>query len=389
MKNEENIYRKYCIGCGLCHSCNKTIFHKKNGFIFPENIDIELCRQICPAGGNYLNALSKDRPWGKYLTYECTWSKDATIRYNASSGGTLTSLCLYLLENGIVDGIIQTRMSNNSPIETETVISYSEQDVKKCMGSRYTASAPLINILQIVDKNKNYAFVGKPCDVLILRNYISLHSEWEQVFTIMMSFFCAGMPGKRANQKLLANLKTDEEHCTRLTYRGNGWPGFATAVLSNGNVNKMSYNDSWGGILGRDINQYCKFCMDGIGEFADIACGDAWYMRNDKLPDFNEHDGRNITFARTELGLELLQDAIKKGYLSKEDYNIQELKWIQAHQYSRKSKTYYRILAMKFCFQLVPIYSVKKLREFSKVISVKSRVKIILGTIKRVIEGKM
>ena len=118
------------------------------------------------------------------------------------------------------------------------------------------------------------------------------------------------------------------------------------AVDDKGNKHAMSYNDSWGKILGRDINKFCRFCMDGIGEFADISCGDAWYIEEDGTPDFNEHDGRNITFSRTKKGDELLKMCVKDGVLISESYEINNLKCIQKYQYERRSHVYSRILGM-------------------------------------------
>ena len=87
-----------------------------------------------------------------------------------------------------------------------------------------------------------------------------------------------------------------------LRYRGDGWPGYATATQYDGKVFKMDYNTSWGQILGRDIMKMCRFCLDGIGEMADISCCDAWYLTNDNKPDFSEADGRNAVFCRSKLG---------------------------------------------------------------------------------------
>ncbi len=34
--------------------------------------------------------------------------------------------------------------------------------------------------------------------------------------------------------------------------------------------------------------------FDGIGEMADVACGDAWYLTESGQADFSEHAGRNV-----------------------------------------------------------------------------------------------
>lgn len=55
----------------------------------------------------------------------------------------------------------------------------------------------------------------------------------------------------------------------------------------------MTYNDSWGKILGRELGFRCKICPDGIGMLADISSGDSWNTK-DGYPDFTEGDGKTF-----------------------------------------------------------------------------------------------
>lgn len=392
MKKKIEMYKKYCAGCGLCHSVKQTPVHYENGFLKPDlaEKDLEFCENVCPANGNHIDSLNEDYPWGKFLLSGVTWSNDEKIRYEASSGGTLSTIAIYLLENKIVDEIIQIRKKDKKPIETEYTISKNAEEIRKCSGSRYTVSSPLIELLKVIKPEKKYAFIGKPCDVLALKNYMKkVNPELKKNIIITMSFFCAGMPSRQANLRLLKELQSNEKVCNNLIYRGRGWPGYATATNEDGKSFSMTYNDSWGHILGRDINYFCRFCMDGIGEFADISCGDAWYLTLDKQPDFSEHDGRNITFARTEIGKKILLGVVKNGKIVMDNYNLEELKYIQNYQYMRRSQIYSRILGLKICGKLTPEYSLKNIKHFSVKLTFKEKIKITLGTIKRVIKGKM
>src|SRR3546814_6618598 len=60
-------------------------------------------------------------------------------------------------------------------------------------------------------------------------------------------------------------------------YRGNGWPGQAVALTTDGRAGEMSYERSWGDHLSREVQFRCKNCPDAVGGTADIACADAWY----------------------------------------------------------------------------------------------------------------
>lgn len=390
LKQDIKKYEEYCAGCGLCHSVNNIPFTYINGFFKPilKESDLNFCEQICPAGGKHIYRLDPKLPWGRYENVYCSWSTDKKIRYTASSGGTLTALAVFLLNNNIVDGIIHTKVSKDSVIDTQYTVSYTIDDVVSRSGSRYTASSPLINLLGAIEEGKKYAFIGKPCDVIALNNYTQ-SQKFNQPIVLTMSFFCAGEPSRKANKKLLDCLGTSEKTCRKLIYRGNGWPGYATALDENNTSKRMTYNESWGSILGRDINHYCKFCMDGIGEFADIACGDAWYMNADGTPDFSEHDGRNVTFARTKAGQNILDQAYKAGILNLSSYDINELKFIQNYQYERRTHVYSRILGMRICGHNVPNYPMKIIKAYSDKLTLMQKLRISFGTVKRVWKGNM
>ncbi len=385
------VYKTYCTGCGLCGS-ERGIHFTNDEQGFPQAMisaeDVKLCKRICPASG-CLWELQKGEIWGDYKKVFLGWSQDEEIRKKASSGGTITTLCIYLLEHGGIDGIIHTRKSKRIPYATETVISKNREDILKGMGSRYSISSPLLNIRQI-PKGKRYCFVGKPCDVYALRSLMQIDNSIADLIPISISFFCAGMPSVNAQRKLLEKLECSEADCYDLQYRGNGWPGYATAIHSDGKQKSITYAESWGSILGRNVRYCCRFCLDGVGTFADIACGDAWYLKNGQ-PDFTEADGRNVIFARSEIGYSIILDADEKKYLHIEDYanGIDELKMIQPYQYDRKSTMNAMLMAAKLCGRPIPYYPIHILKNYASYANIKTKGKRFVGTLRRIIKHKI
>ena len=299
------ICQEYCTGCGLCGSERDKVFKEDNkGFLYPklDISDLNLCKMVCPSAGNAVNNYAKGNIWGNIISCCLGWSSNNKIRFSASSGGVITSACIFLLNNHYVDGIIQTKQNDDDPRKTTTVVCKNEKDVLACSGSRYTCSSPLYRICELIEAGKKYAFVGKPCDVSALRMYmLNSDAEWTKQIVVLLSFFCAGQPSLDANNKLLSALGcNDVNNLEKLSYRGNGWPGKATVTLKNGQTNEMDYETSWMTILGRDVRKCCRFCADGTGEMADISCGDAWYLTKAGKPDFMEHPGRNVVFSRTK-----------------------------------------------------------------------------------------
>ena len=393
--NSKKVIEKYCTGCGLCKAVKGVNLHvDSNGYYHPHlktEESISFCENVCPSQGTSI-LRSNGTIWGLSQNVWLGFANDKNIRSHSSSGGMITAICCYLLSANIVDGIIQTKMDPSNPISTITVVSKTIDEVKECSGSRYSISHPLETLFDIVEPNKKYAFVGKPCDVSALRCYLEQDEELGERISILISFFCAGMPSIKANQKLLNYLGcSSDEQCCDLQYRGDGWPGYTTVKLKNGEINKCSYQESWRTILGRDVAQICRLCPDGIGELADISCGDAWYLSDDDKPLFDERDGRNVVFARTNVGLEICEGALNDGVISLikyEDY-VNELQYSQNYQYDRRASLKYMLFALKLLGKETPMYDKKVLDSFSDALPTSIKFRRFGGTIKRVIRGKM
>ncbi len=192
-KNKElNVYKEYCTGCGLCSAVNNVKFtQNSDGDYYPQltDKDLSLCRLVCPASGKYTEYLDKKTIWGNYKNIYIGWSSDKDIRLKASSGGALTAICCWLLQNNKVDAIIQTVADKHKPWKTATTKSYTVKQVISGCGSRYSSSSPLLNITSIIEKNERYAFVGKPCDISALRCYMTENKALENNILYFLSFF--------------------------------------------------------------------------------------------------------------------------------------------------------------------------------------------------------
>lgn len=386
-----NLCNEYCIGCGLCESELKAIMKQdEKGFLRPQLVDnadtIDFLNKVCPVVNNYSD--NDGSPWGTSIKMLAGYSNDIKIRKMASSGGVLTSLAIFLLESGKVDGVIQVETSAEEPTKTVCRVSVCREDVIACCGSRYAISSPWIRLNEMVEEGKTYAAIGKPCDIVALKKLINENSKYRNI-KYLLSFFCAGLPSDKANDELLSQLGCKKEECVALTYRGNGWPGEATAVTADGSEYKMEYSKAWGGILGRDVNPFCRLCMDGIGEAADIACGDGWYIKNNQ-PDFSEGDGRNVIIVRSQNGLDLMNAAVEAGMLTIEEWSKpEELEIIQKYQYVRRTTMRAKLWGYKICGRPTPHYDKKVLKMYSDKAFFSHKMKIVLGTIKRIVTKKI
>ncbi len=379
----------YCVGCKLCEVYKKAeLITDEKGFSSPKSGDQEWLDHICPIGNIPSDNYDFSLIWGRENGVFYGWSKDEEVRKTASSGGMLTEISKYLLRTGKADGIIHVEADATCQTRNNTTISYSEEEILSKAGSRYSISSPL-DILDKIDITKKYVFIGKPCDIVALRNLQRIDSQIGEVLPILLSFFCMGLPSTDAQKKLLSALGTDDAKCCKLVYRGNGWPGYATTVNQDGSTKKIDYVSSWGKILGRDVMTACRFCLDGIGEAADISCGDAWYLEKGNKPDFSEREGRNVVFARTGVGRQILDEMNESGIVELEPIQDYEdyLSKVQYSQYIRRASMKSRVLAMRLFGRAVPAYQKKMLSAYSKRISRSDRIRAFAGTCKRIIKG--
>lgn len=389
-----------CSGCGACAAIAPGLIsmgYEGPGLLRPEQRgpvteDQEKgIRSVCPGIGLVQEPLvRKDHLlWGP-ITDSCAgYAADPNLRRNASSGGALSALLVYLLESGTVDAVMQTSASPDLAIGNTAVVSTTPEDVFRAAGSRYAPSAPLAGIEAYLDGDRRFAFVGKPCDVAALRALERLDPRVGRYFPVMLSFFCAGVPSLAGARKILQQLDAREADVTEFRYRGDGWPGFATAKLTDGSARRMSYSDSWGGILSKHVQFRCKICPDGTGGFADIVCADAWETDEKGYPVFEERDGQSLILSRTDLGKSITDAAREDGAIVTEPFDIRLLESMQPGQTQKRRFALARLLALRILGRPAPKYEGFHLVRNAMRAGILANLKNFIGTGRRVIQGNI
>jgi coenzyme F420 hydrogenase subunit beta len=316
-------------------------------------------------------------------------AEDPDRRRIASSGGALTALLVYALEARLVDRVVHVAASPDDPVAACVTCSRSAQAILAGAGSRYVASSPLAAIDRILAEGGTIAFVGKPCDVSALRALAAHDPRVDRHVRYALSFFCAGIPSRRAIRRMLAAMNVPEQELAALRYRGHGWPGNAVAQTKSGLVAEMSYEHSWGGFLSRDVQFRCKICPDAVGGAADIACGDAWHSDEKGYPMLMEQgDGRSLVIARTQAGQRLVGDAVAAGLLSVHPLDVGQIHAMQPAQARRKRLVGARMAGLRATFQPHPRAAHLGVREAAATASLGSKLKDFLGSVRRVLTGQ-
>ncbi len=394
-----------CSGCGLCAGLGEgpdkpiVMRDSPDGYRRPYASrpippqQARLIDAVCP-GANIRHDPDEFEAeyhpvWGPLIATRLGWSSDAQLQRNASSGGGLSAILLHLLEVGEIDYVVQTAVSDQSPIRNALTISTGRDDVLRSAGSRYAPSSPLEDIAERLAAPGRFAFVGKPCDVAGLRQLSRQDERVAAKVPYMLAFMCAGVPSYRGTSALLTEMGVeDEDAVAAFRFRGDGWPGFATAQLADGRKYTMDYDTSWGTILNRHLQFRCKICPDGVGEFADIVCADGWHIDDQGKPLFEEQDGRSLVLSRTAKGEALVQSAMAAGALVAEPVPVFAIRQMQPFQAKRKGLVLSRLAAMALAGRKRPRFTNLELGANARMLGVKENLRSLAGTLRRLMAAR-
>ncbi|WP_299287344.1 Coenzyme F420 hydrogenase/dehydrogenase, beta subunit C-terminal domain [uncultured Tateyamaria sp.] len=314
--------------------------------------------EFCPGHRMTLDAQARPdhRLWGPIIKARTGHASDTDLRHQGSSGGVISAIATYLLASGEAEIVLQNHASADNPVGNEPVQSRSAADVFAAAGSRYYPSAPLADLNDALNSRKKIAFIGKPCDVAALRGMARSDPRIDKYVVIAISFFCAGVPSHAGAMELLDTMGTSQDEIETFRYRGDGWPGYATAQLKDGTKRSKSYAESWGSVLSRHIQKRCKLCPDGTGGFADLVCADAWETDPDGYPLFEEREGISLILSRTPLGEALIQRAVQAQAIKVADFDAEQIAPMQPGQVRKRQFLLSRLLAMRVLFRKTPYF---------------------------------
>jgi len=376
INNLENIVKNgLCIGCGLCQSITGKDYIKismsSKGRLEPKEIKkissktFNKILNVCP--GVIVEGLPKelvdkntkyDLLWGYYLSLFYAWSTDKKIRYESSTGGLLNGLSLYLLDTNKVNFILHTATNPEKPMRSVSRFSYNKDDLLNANScSRYGPASPLDKFHEALDLNQPFAFVGKPCDISAIRQLSKTDERVNKLCKYLLTLVCGGSTEFTKSQDFIESFKVKENELTIFRYRGFGNPGKMYIKTFDGREYDKEYNSFWGEESTWRVHFRCKICPDAIGESSDIAALDTWRGGSPK----GEDEGFNAAIVRTTNGLDLLNEAIKAGYIKKgDDLTIEDINDFQPHQVNKKKAVYARHKGMKK--QNIPTLSTNRLR---------------------------
>ncbi|MGI9102765.1 MAG: Coenzyme F420 hydrogenase/dehydrogenase, beta subunit C-terminal domain [Terriglobales bacterium] len=388
---------------GLCFGCGACAYVCEPGSVRLVNVESDGIRpvltangsacaealEVCPgytqdatlATGDVTNASDADREIGATLEIWEGYSVDPEIRHRGSSGGLLTALSLYCLEQENMAFVLHAGMDEARPWLNATVTSRTRAELLSRTGSRYAPASPCEKLAEIEHSDRPCVFIGKPTDTMATWKARKLRPGLDRNLGLVLTFFCAGEPSTQGTLELLKSFAVEPAAVDSVHYRGEGWPG-EFRVQYDGKTKRASssYRDSWARLTKFRVFRW-QLDPDGLGCVADISCGDAWESFDDK-----GDEGRSLVLVRTERGQEILKRAIDAGYVNLWRVNSGNVLAAQGNLLQRRKDMFGRLLAMKLLWIPTPRYRGFSLFSSWLRIPFMRKVRTVLGTMRRLVQ---
>jgi coenzyme F420 hydrogenase subunit beta len=313
-----------CTGCGTCSAicpknCIELSINHSRGLIEP-TIDQQYCNQcglciyVCPGVQLENSSIMVEHSGmevvpnlGQVSAAFIGCSCDDYVRIQAASGGIVSEFLIYLLDKGLIDGAIVTRMNLEHPLEAETFIARNRDEILSAQKSKY-CPVPACSILkEVLASKERFAFIGLPCHIAGLRKAQLQSQVLVERIPYVLGLFCSRTPNVHATHHLLYNMGIDQKEVQSIDYRGEGHPGRLRIKLKNGSEKFLEHLDYkyWGYTFLKYFKPIrCWLCQDHSAELADISFADDWT----NLPPFKgDNKGSSTVVARTPDSARLLR----------------------------------------------------------------------------------
>lgn len=319
-----------CVGCGTCagicpESAIEMLLNSAGSTYFARQMkgtctDCGLCAKVCPFAFARSDE-SESGPadvrhllMGDFDNCYVGHSMDEMIRFNSSSGGLVTSLLIFALERGIIDGAVVTMMKNEDPFNPKPFVARTRTEILQASGSKYCPVPLNVALKEVLESDEKVALVGLPCHIRGARLAGAVNRTIRDRVVIHLGLFCSHTPSFIGTKFLCRKIGIERSEVSRIEYRTNGWPGGMEIVKRSGeklrvpNQSTMS-RLAFGSLLFSPFG--CLFCADATAELADLSFGDPWLedvLRTERI-------GKSIVIERTAMGKRILADASACGII--------------------------------------------------------------------------
>ncbi len=337
-------FQKKCTGCSACkNACPVSAIEMKEGydtFLYPsldndKCIGCKKCESVCPV----LNTIKSNNANTKMYSVRA----DDEIRSVSSSGGVFSLVANYILEKG--GYVCGAAFDENMKLRHRIVSDVSLLPALR--GSKYLQS-DIGNVYRDIEKflkqDSTVLFVGTPCQVAALHNY--LKTSYEKLYTI--DILCHGVPSQKFLDLYLSDISNGKK-VVNVEFRNKrfGWSAEHILVTFDDGSQYTKSRHECDAYLkaffdNLDLRESCENCsFSEAPRHGDISIGDFWGIEG---VDKSQNDGRGTSMLLTNnsKGEELLE-LVKRSAIVNE-YEYKETLPNRIHSFFKASPLRYRFI---------------------------------------------
>jgi len=331
---------------GLCHRCGSCVGICPTRVLGLDNeeypivnnlsacTDCDLCVKVCPGDELDVPELYKDLynkeqdirdVHGVFSESYLSFASDSKLRFDSSSGGTVTALLIDLLERGEIDGAAVISSDEREPWKGKPGIVRSKEELLRSTKSKYAISPTNIVFQEIMQNHGRYALVGLPCQLHGFQKAAALDRRLKERVVLTIGLFCHAAtehePVAFVWDRLKEKGRAESKIPVRYVPREGKHPGTPMVEYNDGSREPVYYPEHSGyrpsstemlNILYRMYTpERCLTCYDSTSEFADVSVGDPWMAPPAK--DIRFKDGYSFVMGRSARGVKALRDAEQNG----------------------------------------------------------------------------
>ncbi|KKN02582.1 hypothetical protein LCGC14_1116260 [marine sediment metagenome] len=305
-----------CCFCGLCISLCPIIGLKDDEPTLLEDCNnCERCFKYCSQINipeseleeEIFNGRVRDNEiLGYYQKAVVAKTADKDVAKVAQNGGITTTLLIHALNTGLVDGVLVS--GRDDKWMPKPYVATTPEEILAAAGNRYTMTPSLLSYADAIYESKleKLAFVGMPCQVKAVRKLQlsqPLSDKYGKI-VLIIGLYCSS----NYSYELMTKYVQEEQ--------GVPLSELVKVDISKGKFLIYSKDGSVKSSPVRVTGPYkwdsCKYCEDYTGEFSDIGIGSVGAPTDDT----------NCLLIRSNLGMDLFEDAVAAGKISVEETEV-------------------------------------------------------------------
>ncbi len=297
-----------CVNCGTCiGQCPYFKSYKgKVAMLFPCTMPEGRCYANCPKTEVDYDRLTASlygkaydgSPMGHFIDIKKGRAgKKMMSKQGFQNGGVVTSLIACAMDAGLIDA---AALTGRDALVPKPVLAKSVEEVLECRSSKYMAASTVASVNEYAaEGNTRLGVVGTPCQltgVAQIRMNPLKRDDFVDPVALSIGLFCTWAVDTRKFIELVSGM-TDTSTITAMDVPPP--PANVMEIVADGEKLTIPLDE-----IRKIVPEGCSVCPDMTSEFTDISVG---ALEGDS--------SCNTLIVRTKAGQELVDAAVKGGYL--------------------------------------------------------------------------